>query len=192
MAITEQRMRLDEFLNLPEEKPALELIDGVVRQKVSPDFLHGMVQTITAMMVNDFAMPRQLAVAVSEVRTTAPENSRVPDIGVYRWDRVPVDDEGNYARFPHDHRPLPDIAIEIKSPSETIRQQAEKCRWYVAMGSAIALMIDADRRTIWDCRPAAEPRQCRGSDVVNLDEVIPGFSFTVEELFGRLRRPGPR
>jgi hypothetical protein len=36
MAITQRRLTLEEFLKLPEEKPYLELIDGVVRQKVAP------------------------------------------------------------------------------------------------------------------------------------------------------------
>ena len=32
MAITQRRMTLEEFLRLPEEKPYLELIDGMVVQ----------------------------------------------------------------------------------------------------------------------------------------------------------------
>jgi Uma2 family endonuclease len=85
MAITERRMTLEEFLELPEEKPALELIDGVVKQKVAPDFLHGMVQSIFLAFINEFAMPRELALAVSEVRATLPGSSPVPDVSVYRW-----------------------------------------------------------------------------------------------------------
>ncbi len=64
-AVTQRRMSLEEFLEQPEEKPALELIDGVVRQKVSPDFLHGMLQSQTMELINQFAVSRELAVAVS-------------------------------------------------------------------------------------------------------------------------------
>jgi hypothetical protein len=45
VAITERRMTLEEFLKLPEidEKPYLELVDGVVRRKQSmaPQWLQG-------------------------------------------------------------------------------------------------------------------------------------------------------
>ena len=40
MALTERRTSLEEFLKLPEEKPALEYFDGKVTQKVSPKTRH--------------------------------------------------------------------------------------------------------------------------------------------------------
>jgi hypothetical protein len=49
-------------------------------------------------------------------------------------------------------------------------------------------MLEPDSRTVWDCRPDAEPRELGGADVVDLGSVIPGFRFAVDELFGRLRR----
>jgi Uma2 family endonuclease len=36
--------KLDEFLELPEEEPALEYEAGVVKQKVSPKAPHGRLQ----------------------------------------------------------------------------------------------------------------------------------------------------
>jgi Uma2 family endonuclease len=187
VAITQQRMTLDEFLELPEEKPALELIDGVVRQKVSPDFLHSMLQGRTMQFINDFAETRGLAVASIEVRTTFHGQSAVPDVSVYQRDRAPLDEDGDFGRFPRRDRPLPDIAIEIRSRGETVREQIDKCLWLVASGVPIALMIEPDSRTIWDCRPDAEPRPLRGPDVVDLGPIIPGFGFTVDELFALLR-----
>jgi Uma2 family endonuclease len=188
MAITERRMSLEEFLELPEEKPALELIDGVVKQKVAPDFLHGMLQGRTMEFINDFAESRGLAVASIEVRATLPGSSPVPDVSVYRWERAPLDERGNWGRFPRPNQPLPDIAIEIRSPDQTIREQVEKCRWFVAHGVPIALMLEPDSRTIWDCRPGREPRELRGRDEVDPTSVISGFTFAVDELFSRLRR----
>ena len=44
MVITQQRLTLEEFLELPEEKPVLELVDGMVTQKVAPQWLHGILQ----------------------------------------------------------------------------------------------------------------------------------------------------
>ncbi len=192
MAIAQQRMTLEAFLELPEEKPALELIDGVVRQKVSPDFLHGTLQMLTMSLINELTLPRELAIAVSEVRTTFARHSPVPDVSVYRWDRIPLDEDGNFGRLPRRNQPLPDIAIEIKSPDDTVREQVEKCRWFVANGVPISLMIDPDSRTIWDCRPDSEPRALRGADEVDLEMVIPSLRFTVDALFSRLRaRRGP-
>ena len=44
MALTGRRLTLDEFLELPEESPALEYLDGVAVPKVSPKAYHGRTQ----------------------------------------------------------------------------------------------------------------------------------------------------
>ncbi len=44
MAVTQRRMTLEEFLALPEEKPALEYEDGVVTQKMPPQGKHASLQ----------------------------------------------------------------------------------------------------------------------------------------------------
>ena len=39
-----RRMTLDEFLELPETKPVLEYVDGVVTQNVAPQGQHVLLQ----------------------------------------------------------------------------------------------------------------------------------------------------
>src|SRR5918998_1114572 len=94
MAITQHRMTLAEFLELPEEEPALEYFGGRVTQKVSPKIRHGALQTSGVTLVNLFAVPRKLARAFTETRTTYGGTSPVPDIVVFRWDRIPEDEHG--------------------------------------------------------------------------------------------------
>src|SRR5690348_2913625 len=124
MAIT-RRMTLEEFEALPEEKPALELIDGVVIQKVSPQELHGLVQGWMTTPLTPFARPRRLARVIPELRTRYRADSLVPDIAVYRWARLPRDAQG---RPRNDGRVVPDVAIEIRSPGQALSQQQDKCR----------------------------------------------------------------
>src|SRR5437588_10791606 len=44
MAIEEKTLSLERFLQLPEEEPALEYVDGGVSQKVSPQVWHSRLQ----------------------------------------------------------------------------------------------------------------------------------------------------
>ena len=44
MAVAGRKLTLEEFLALPEEKPALEFVAGAVRQKVSPETQHSLLQ----------------------------------------------------------------------------------------------------------------------------------------------------
>jgi Uma2 family endonuclease len=46
MAVASSRLTLDEFLKLPEEEPALEYVNGVVSQKVSPKGRHSSLQPV--------------------------------------------------------------------------------------------------------------------------------------------------
>lgn len=63
-------MTLQEFLELPEEKPALKFEpDGTVAQKMSPRAPHRTLQFRLAAMLNAFAEARQLAFAFPELRT---------------------------------------------------------------------------------------------------------------------------
>ena len=82
MAITGQTLTLEEFLQLPEEKPALEYVAGTVRQKVSPEILHGLLQGVLFEWINRFAWPRKVATAAVELRVSFAGASHVPDVVV--------------------------------------------------------------------------------------------------------------
>jgi Uma2 family endonuclease len=89
MAIARQGLTLDEFLALPEEKPALEHVDGVVTQKVAPKFEHSVLQDQIGWDLNRQLRPRGRARVLPELRATYGGRSYVPDISVYRRERLP-------------------------------------------------------------------------------------------------------
>jgi len=177
-------MTLDEFLDLPEEEPALEYFDGVVTQKMSPTMRHGALQGGGVVLINLFAVPRKLARAFPEIRTTYAGMSTVPDIVVFRWDRIPTDE---HDELPEEVFVHPDVAIEVASPGQTLRSLSERCRWYVEHGVSIALLIDARRRLVHVFRPGQEAIDAMGSEQIDLGDVIDGFGFTPDGLFAALR-----
>jgi Uma2 family endonuclease len=178
-----RRMTLDEFLALPEQEPALEFVNGVVTQKVAPQGQHGILQGDFIQRINTVAKPRKLALAIPELRATFAGLSRVPDVAVYRWDRIPRLPNGRAAnRFTEP----PDVAIEIVSPDQTATDLVTKCIWYVKNGVRIALIADPTQDTVLRFRPDALPDVLTGDDRIDLDEVLPDFELTVNELFGSL------
>ena len=184
MAITQRKLTLEEFLQLPEEEPALEYIDGMVTQKVSPKLKHGWLQGMLYQLINTFAVPRKLAAAFTEARATFSGSSPVPDVAVYRWERIPRDadrEPSNDALLP------PDIAIEIRSPGQSLRSQIERSPWYVDRGVPIALLVNRPDRSVRLFRPGQPERMLRGSERIDLDDVLPGFELTPEALFDSLR-----
>jgi Uma2 family endonuclease len=147
---------------------------------------HSALQGELAERMNGFARPRRLAWVFPELRATFAGASPVPDISVLRWDRVPYDDKGNLV---DDITEAPAVAIEIVSPDQSVNALIQRCLWYVLHGVEIALLTDPDHESIVAFRHGQEPRLLRGSDRIDLDEVLPEFGLTADALFSSLRRP---
>jgi Uma2 family endonuclease len=185
MAVTGQPT-LDEFLRLPEEKPALEYARGVITQKMAPLGWHGLLQGDLYFRFRNLGFPQRRVTAMTETRVTwtAEGISYVPDVIAYRAERVPKNAQGevtDQVMIP------PDVAVEIWSPGQTLGDQMERCRWYVAHEVPVALLVHPHRRTVGTFRPDAEDGPLRDSDMVDLNDVFASLSFTVSELFEALR-----
>jgi Uma2 family endonuclease len=89
---------------------------------------------------------------------------------------APVDDDDF---FPY----APDLAIEVLSPDNTRPKVRRKARAYLASGGLLVWALDSRRRTVTVWRPEAEPQTLTEEDVLSGEEVLPGFSVRVVELF---------
>src|SRR6266851_6594357 len=181
MAIEQRRMTLDEFLALPEEEPALELeADGMVTQKVSPKGKHSSLQRGLIKLFDPFAEPRRIALALPELRTVFGGAAYVPDVAVYRWERIAWTADGE---VPDDFVEPPDIAIEVVSPKQSVNSLVRRCVWYVDNGVRIALLVDPYDRSVLLFRAGTAIRVSRGADPIDLSAVLPGFELTAEQVF---------
>jgi Uma2 family endonuclease len=174
-----QRMSLDKFLALPEEKPALEYSEGVVRQKMAPTADHAEIQFTLTSALSATANQQQLGRAFSEIRFTYEGVSYVPDVGYYRRERLQTRSGRRYAR---DLGP-PDIAIEVVSPEQRLSRLIQKCVKFLALGTTVALIVDPEDDAVLAFRAGQLPQVLRGDDRIDLDDVLPGFQMTVAQLF---------
>jgi Uma2 family endonuclease len=184
MAAAPVPLSLDEFLTLPEEKPALEYVDGVVSQKVSPKGPHSLLQPELVQLFDRYARPHKLGRGFTELRATYGGVSTVPDVSYYQTERIPRDPNG---RVKNDFIEPPDVAVEIASPDQSATSLVRRCIWYVNHGVRVALLVDPDDESVLSFRPNQIPRVLRDSDRIELDDVIPGFELNVVDLFAVLR-----
>ncbi len=180
-----RRMTLEQFLKLPEQKPALEYApDGTVTQKMSPRGKHSAMQKALIELIERYGRRRRLAVALPELRTVFGGAAYVPDVAVYRWERVPRDALGEIA---NDFYDPPDVAFEIVSPEQRVTSLVRKCVWYVNNGVTVGVIVDPDDRSVLVLRRDQAPRICGGDDPIDLSDALPGFELTAGQLFSRLR-----
>jgi Uma2 family endonuclease len=179
------RMTLERFLELPEEKPALEFEpDGTVTQKMSPTAQHIVLQKALAELIDHFGGGRVVQ-AFPELRTIFAGASYVPDVAVYLWDRIPRDASGDISNDVC-YEP-PDIAFEVVSPGQRVSSLLRKCAWYLENGVRVAVIVDTEDRTVLVLRKDQPLRISRGDDQIDLSDVLPGFELTAGQLFRRLR-----
>jgi len=186
VATTEhKRMTLEEFLALPEEKPALELEpDGVVTQKMSPKGRHSTLQAHLLELINRYAQSRRIGRAYPELRTIFGGAAYVPDVSVYRWERIPRDPSGRVA---DDFTEPPDIAIEIISPGQGVNALIRRSVWYVDNGVRVALVVDPEDESVLIFRTGKQVQVARGDDAIELADLLPELQLTAASVFAALR-----
>jgi Uma2 family endonuclease len=168
MVITDWNLTLDQFLDLPDATPALEYdppCDGRgarVRQKMSPTAGHSAIQTAFTILL-DRLEARGLLVR-AELRVVR-RSAKVPDVCVYAEDALKETAllRGRYPTTP------PELAVEIRSPDESLEDQIEKCRFYVdEWGCPLALLVDPESRLpeIVAYRPHSAPTTYREDEQI--------------------------
>ena len=81
----------------------------------------------------------------------------------------------------------PDLAVEVKSPSNSNPEMAAKAQMWLCYGSQVALVLDPATTTVRIYRPNTETITLGEDDVLDLGELLPGFACPVWRLFRRQR-----
>lgn len=180
---------LEEFLSLPETEPASEFIDGEIIQKPMPQGKHSRLQDKLLRGINDVVETQQSEIAFPELRCTFDGKSIVPDISVFVWDRIPVDENDNIANV---FEAVPDWVIEIVSPEQDQAKLTRKILRCLEQGCQLGWLVNPDDFSVF-AYPAKQ--QPSFYDLEAPDEVIPvpefarDFQLTVGTLFSWLKRP---
>ncbi|NEP46222.1 MAG: Uma2 family endonuclease, partial [Okeania sp. SIO2H7] len=92
--LKEPKVALEEFLQQPETKPASEFINADIIQKPMPQGKHSRLQAKLCNVINQIVETPKIAYAFPELRCTFTDASMVPDIAVFRWERIPLSPSG--------------------------------------------------------------------------------------------------
>jgi Uma2 family endonuclease len=175
---------LEEFLELPEDKPALEYIDGRVEAKVAPQKRHTEIEAELRNCFNAFATPRKLGRTYVELRCTFAGRSIVPDVVFLLKDHIEIDASGE----PVDVTPWPpDVHVEVISPDQGMKKSRGKLMHSTSNGCSLGWLIHPEKRTIDVYRPGRPPERMAPDGILEGEPVLPGFRLPVAEVFGWLK-----
>ncbi len=109
-----------------------------------------------------------------------PDTVRASDVSFIRAERVPR---------PRPRRAFalaPDVAVEVRSPSDTGGVLRRKLVDYLEAGTAAVWVVDPDARTVEVHAPGAPVRRLGEGDTLEGDAALPGFTRTLADLFAAL------
>jgi Uma2 family endonuclease len=167
---------------IPDAKPAFELVDDRLCQKVSPQYAHAALQLAIGSELTRWARGRGRV--GSEWRFTFEAGGRVaslvPDVGYLSYTRVPRAERAA-AQEP---ACAPDVAVEILSPSDWREQVERKTQLYLAGGTQLVLIVDPLARTLTP-HDAAGQRTYRQTESF-AHPALPELQLGLAELFAAL------
>jgi Uma2 family endonuclease len=173
------RLTLEQFLDIPEQKPALEFdADGTIHEKMSANIPHSELQVHLGHLLLNWieADPqRRRGHVYSELRTNVAGASKLPDVAFYR--RRPRESDRNHALN------VADVSIEILSPRDDLDQQRAKCQWYVDQGGQVAVLVDPVRRSITRFDRLGQSELASAADTLAL---LPDLELSLAEIFSVL------
>ena len=102
---------------------------------------------------------------------------RAPDVAFVRQERVAAVQKGGFGIG------APDLAVEIFSPTDSVRQLMRKVKQYFAAGCHTVWIVYPEQREVNVLEASGADRLLKGDDLLEAPELLPGFSVAVAELF---------
>jgi Uma2 family endonuclease len=170
---------IDDLLQCPKDGRKYELVDGQIL--VSPAGLyHAQVVAKIVHIIATFLDSHPIGVVCGDnLGINFPNgNLRSPDVTFVRNEKLPVGEPAE--GFPSF---IPDLAVEILSPHDSLRQVGQKIGEFLDCGVSLVWLVDPTRETVTVYRSLSQTEQLSPKDVITAEPILPGFSCQVSRFF---------
>ncbi|MGF1674866.1 MAG: Uma2 family endonuclease [Rivularia sp. (in: cyanobacteria)] len=168
-----QGLNLEDFLKLPETKPASEYINGQIIQKPMPKGRHSRLQGKLCSAINQKVEDQKIAYAFPELRCSFGGRSIIPDIAVFKWDNIVFTVDGE---VPDNFENPPDWTIEILSPEQKPNKVIGNILHCLKYGTPLGWLLDSDDSSILVFESGKQPILFQGEDILL---VLPEIELTL-------------
>jgi Uma2 family endonuclease len=150
------------------------------------------VVTRLSTLLNAFAGPRQLGEAFMEMLIHAPVlddegRNRRPDLVFVSASKLISETPDDFDANAWDV--IPDLAIEVTSPTDRAEDQREKVQEYLQLGVSYVWVVYPKLRLIDVYDSSGAVRTVGPDGVLTGDPVLPGLQISLDELFRPIRPP---
>jgi Uma2 family endonuclease len=180
MASVETITTAQQLLEMPDPGRC-ELIRGELIHMPPTGFDHGWHEYQIAHFLGKFVIPRKLGVIlvgdVGFLIERDPDTVRAPDVAFIRTERIPQKTSGFYFG-------VPDLAVEILSPSDRAGEVQAKVDVWLSAGCPMVWVVDPENCVLHlHRRDSRVVEVLTPKDTLTAEEILPGFSLPLSELF---------
>ena len=187
------RVTVDALLSVPDDGYVYEVVEGMLVRVAGSGNRATRLALRLGGRLGAYADARGLGVATGADGMyifPGAETGLIPDVGYYRAERLSlIVDEDKPIPF------APDLAVEVASPSQDSDDMAAKARVYLRAGTRLVWVVwpQSGHIDVWRAAVVTGPvAALRRSDSLDGEDVVPGFSYPVEDLFADPRRSEAR
>jgi Uma2 family endonuclease len=187
MSTTTRLITADELLVMPPydengKQCRFELIRGELRVMSLAKPLHGVICSRLTIKLGGFVEEHELGETFGAetgfLVERDPDSVLGPDVAFVSHERLTAAE--NFEKyFPF----APDLAVEVLSPGNTVREINEKIAMYFAAGSRAVWVFDPKKRTAAAYTSPSEVRMFNEHESFDGGEVLPGFTLDLARLF---------
>jgi Uma2 family endonuclease len=175
-------MTADELLAMPSDGYRYELVKGELIRMSPAGFNHGEVAMNIGSALHRYVKQNKLgqvcAAETGFILAQNPDTVRAPDSAFIGRDRVSAAGKvKGYWIGP------PDLAVEVTSPGDTVREVEEKVAEWLEAGTRMVWVVSPKFRRVTAYRSLTDIRTFTEKDTLDGGEVVPGFAIKVSEIF---------
>ena len=175
-------MTADELFQLPKDEARGELIQGVFYPAMPTGGRHGEIEALLAWRLLNVVQPsgrgRVMTGDPGIVLERGPDTVRAPDVAYFSAERLPP--ETDITRFLD---AVPDLAVEIVSPSNRPSEIREKAEMWTSFGARLVWVVWPETMAVDVYRPEEPVVTLGAEDTLTGQDVLPEFSCIVREVF---------
>ncbi len=181
-------MTTEQLHNLPDDEWAYELVDGVLIRMPLSSFGASNVSMRLAIRLGAYVEDNDLGEVTGEqggyrLDPDHPLDTELaPDVAFVRADRLPSAMSPTY--YKSAPQLAPDLAVEVVSENQYAPGMTAKAQVYLSFGTRLVWVIWLRYKRVDVWRPGdQEPTQLGVEDVLDGEEVVPGFTYPIARLF---------
>jgi Uma2 family endonuclease len=175
-------MTAEDLYHLPDDGNRHELVEGVLTTMPPAGFEHGYVEVNIGAVLVPFVRQNGLGqVVVGDVGFVLgrdPDTVLAPDVAFVRRDRIPTG--ADRARFAEG---VPDLVVEVVSPSDRPGEVTERALRWVEAGVRLTWVVHPERRMVAVYEPGGVVHLVHDDGELDGADVLPGFRLPVADLF---------